>query len=329
MTPADFDDIDAELDRYADYEAQFSTHTRRKTKANHKPKKSHGAVINSMVAEADGLEGGFNTTYVPGLFEKGWLLESLRPFYEMGLITDVLGKVKGGKEANVYRVQGSANLNGRLLAAKVYRPQIFRTMKNDSAYREGRNTLTSEGHVIKKTDTRIMRALGKKSDFGVQVAHTSWLMHEYSTLQKLHAAGALVPQAFGSAENAILMDYRGSSTLAAPLLAEIQLDEAQATAAFDRILDTVKTMLQLGVVHGDLSAYNVLYWDDEPTVIDFPQVLDVHGNASARDYLLRDITRLCDYFAGCGDERDPNEITESLWPYTQRMSEAQWNDELE
>src|SRR5699024_1794268 len=136
-----------------EYEEQFTQHQRRqKNNASAKEKKAQQAsrAQISTVAEAEGLEGGFKTTYKPGLFEEGWLLDSLRPFYEMGLMTDVLGRVKGGKEANVYRVEGSSNLDGGLWAAKVYRPQMFRTMKNDSTYREGRSTLNSEGHVIKQ-----------------------------------------------------------------------------------------------------------------------------------------------------------------------------------
>ena len=96
---SDFDDIDAELDRYSDYEAQFNEHARRKNKADHKPKKSQGTLLSSVAAETGGMEGGFKTTYVPGLFEQSWLPYILKPFYEMGLITDVLGRIKDGKEA--------------------------------------------------------------------------------------------------------------------------------------------------------------------------------------------------------------------------------------
>lgn len=310
----DFDDLDAELDRYTDYEAQFAERTRRKNKADHKPKKTAQAVLTTLAAETDGLENGFKTTYRPGLFEGGWLLDSLRPFYEMGLMTDVLARVKGGKEANVYRVEGSPNVGGGLLAAKVYRPQMFRTMKNDSTYREGRSMLNSDGHVIKQqASNRELRAVARKSAFGREVAHGSWLMHEYGTLQRLHAAGAAVPKPYASAGNAILMGYCGDDRLAAPLLSEVRLDDEQARETFDVILDTVRIMLQHGLVHGDLSAYNVLYWDDRPTVIDFPQVVEVDGNPNAREFLLRDLTRLCDYFAGCGDERDPNELLDAMW----------------
>lgn len=311
---ADSDDIDTELDRYRDYEDQFAENARVSQRKNpkHKPKKTEAAQLNS-IAEVDGLEGGFKTTYKPGLFEEGWLLNSLRPFYDMGLMTDVVSRVKGGKEANVYCVQGSPNLDNALVAAKVYRPQMFRSIKNDSAYREGRNTLNSEGSVVKKSDNRIMRALGKKSAFGMEVAHTSWLMHEFGTMKSLHALGAAVPRPIQASPNAILMEYCGDGTLGAPTLAEIRLDEEQAYAAFDTVLQTVEIMLRLGLVHGDLSAYNILYWDEQATVIDFPQVIEVDGNPNARDFLRRDLTRLCQYFGACGDVRDPETLLEALW----------------
>lgn len=316
ISHGDTDDIDAELDRYVEYEEQFIKRMPSKKKDGHSQKnsqkKSKAAQIHS-VADVSGLEGGFKTTYKPGLFEEGWLLSSLRPLYDMGLITDVLGRVKGGKEANVYRVEGSANIGGGLWAAKVYRPHMFRTIRNDSAYREGRTTLTADGGIVKSTDSRVMRALGKKSGFGLEVAHSSWLMHEYKTLQLLYAEGASVPQPVASSANTILMGYRGSDTLGAPSLAEVRLDEDQAREAFDTVLHTVQIMLRHGIVHGDLSAYNMLYWDDRATVIDFPQVIQVDGNPNAREFLLRDLTRLCDYFADCGDERDPAALTRAMW----------------
>jgi RIO kinase 1 len=191
---------------------------------------------------------------------------------------------------------------------------MFRTMKNDSTYREGRNTLNSEGHVIKEqASNRVMRAVKKKSSFGREVSHGSWLMHEYGTMQKLHAAGAAVPKPVASAGNSILMGYYGDDTLAAPLLSEIRLEEDQARAAFDTVLNTVQIMLRFGMVHGDLSPYNVLYWDEQAVVIDFPQVIEVDGNPNARQFLKRDLTRLCDYFADCGDERDPDALVRELW----------------
>src|SRR5690606_34686368 len=141
-----------------------------------------------------GLENGLNTTYQPGVVEEGWLLESLRPFYEQKLIRDVLAQAKGGKEATVYRCEAKPSPDHALVAAKAYRPRMVRTLRHAEVYREGRAILKANGKAVKRTDHRLMRALGKKTAMGVQLEHTSWLMYEYPTLKKLYAAGANVPQ---------------------------------------------------------------------------------------------------------------------------------------
>ena len=109
-------------------------------------------------------------TYTPSRFERVWLTDSLRPFYQQGLISDVLYYVKGGKEANVFCCLGR---EGELVAAKVYRPREFRNLRNDKMYREGRPILTAEGRAVKSSDTRLTKAIGKKTTFGVQAEHTS------------------------------------------------------------------------------------------------------------------------------------------------------------
>src|SRR5690606_19980036 len=166
---------------------------KRKPKPVHQPKKGRGEII-TEIAETTGLEGGFQTTYQPGLFEGEWLLDSLRVFYEMNLISDVLARVRGGKEANVYRCQATSKAGMSLAAAKVYRPRKFRNLRNDALYREGRSYLKADGKAIKNNEHRLMRAIGKKTQMGEQLEHTSWLMYEYTTLQKLYHAGAAVPQ---------------------------------------------------------------------------------------------------------------------------------------
>lgn len=308
MTDWTHDDID----RYAEYESAFEARQPRKRKAAHKAKVDRKAQLDS-VAEVGAMEDGFNTTYRPGLFEEGWLLNSLKPFHDMGLIADVLSRVKGGKEANVYRCLGSEMVGGGLLAAKVYRPQMFRTMKNDHTYREGRAILSGSGAALKKTDHREMRAIGKKSDFGMAVMHTSWLMHEFKTLKTLHDAGASVPKPIASAENGILMTFCGDDRLSAPTLGEIRLDEDEAYPAFEEVIRNMQLLLEIGYVHGDLSPYNVLYWDEKITLIDFPQVISIEGNPNARELFQRDVTRIADYFAECGVDTDAQRLFAQLW----------------
>jgi RIO kinase 1 len=268
------------------------------------------------VADEAGLSAGFDTIYTPTRFEAGWLHDSLRSFFEQDLITDVVARVQGGKEANVYRCKAHPSLEVEWLAAKVYRPRKFRNLRNDAMYREGRRILAEENGQVKKvkaTDDRILRAVDKKTSFGAQVQHTSWLMYEYSTLQMLHKAGAAVPKPLNANENAILMGYVGNAQRAASTLHETSLPAAEARPLFGETLRNIELMLQRGVIHGDLSAYNILYWEGEITLIDFPQVTDATVNRNAYKILSRDVQRICEYFARYGVARNEHQIADELW----------------
>jgi len=310
---------DLVLDELEYYEELFDPlRTDRKARRSRKPivkraaPEDSGQVI-AEVAEVVGLEGGFVTTYHPARYETGWLLSSLRSFYDRELVTDVLALVKGGKEASVYRCTAHPRTGMGLLAAKVYRPRKFRNLRNDKMYREGREILKADGRAVNKSDHRIMRAIGKKTAFGVQVQHTSWLMHEYTALERLYRAGAAVPQPVAVGENAILISYHGDARRTAPTLNEVSLELQQAKPLFREVLRNVELMLQHGLVHGDLSAYNILYWAGEITLIDFPQVTSSYTNGSAHDILHRDIVRVCEYFARQGIRSDPEAILADLW----------------
>jgi RIO kinase 1 len=256
----------------------------------------------------------FIVTYQPSRHERGWLLDSLRPFYEQDLITDVLSQVKGGKEASVYCCAAHPSVGVPFVAAKVYRPRQFRNLRNDAMYRAGRPVLTAEGREVKPSDTRIMRALGKKTDFGVAVQHTSWLMYEYNTLAMLRQAGADVPKVYASAENAILMEYIGDEDRAAPTLSEVQLTPEQARPLFGNVLRNIELMLRHDRIHGDLSAYNILYWQARAVLIDFPQVTLRASNPNAEFIFTRDVVRVCEYFARQGVEvGDMEERVAALW----------------
>src|SRR5690606_13875273 len=131
-------------------------HRKRKQKSSkHIPKKSEQAIVNEL-AETNALEGtSYETTYRPSRFEDEWLLKSLSAFYRQEFITDILSQVKGGKEASVYRCAAHPTSGAEFLAAKVYRPQKFRQLRNDHMYREGRTILTGDGKIVKTTDHRI------------------------------------------------------------------------------------------------------------------------------------------------------------------------------
>lgn len=285
---------------------------KRKPKVHHHAKKTRDDLLQE-IADLDGVEGGFKPTYTPSRHESGWLLQSLEGFYDQALINDVLALIKGGKEASVYRCAAHESMPSRLVAAKVYRPRMFRQLRNDSLYREGRVLLTEHGRAAKATDDRLMRAVGKKTAFGQQVAHTSWLMYEYNTLKALAKAGAAVPEPFAASDNAILMGYRGDSRTAAPPLSEVTLEQDEVEPLFDEVMRNIELMLKLGLIHGDLSAYNVLYWQGEITLIDFPQVTNLYTNPNAAPILSRDVHRICEYFARQGLRRNADIIVADLW----------------
>ncbi|MCA9978504.1 MAG: hypothetical protein KC413_22240, partial [Anaerolineales bacterium] len=250
------------FDEYDYLEEQFNPmRTDRQARRKRKPRvnpKTQASVAVSDIAETVGLEGGFQTTYTPSRHEEGWLLESLRDFYNQELISDVLGLVKGGKEASVYRCAAHQATGETWLAAKVYRPRMFRNLRNDKQYRQGRLTLDGNGRAVNPRDVRLQKAINQKSSLGEQVAHTSWLMHEYTVLDMLHQQGAAVPKPIANSDNAILMQYIGGAYGAAPTLHEVDLEADEVHPIFDEVMRNVELMLRNGRVHGDLSAYNIL-----------------------------------------------------------------------
>lgn len=302
--------------KYDSYEEMFDpmrydrqARRKRKPKVHHQPKKSRQQILAESAEEMQGLEGGFQPTYKPGPFEAGWLLNALKAFYDQGQLKDILGRVKGGKEANVYRCVGEHHL----IAAKVYRPRMFRNLRNDKLYREGRGLVDSEGRAVRSRDYRILKAAEQKTSYGEQVQHTSWLMYEYKSRQTLYDAGASVPQPIATSGNAILMTYLGDEKMGAPALNEVRLSQGEAESFFEEILRNINLMLTHSMIHGDLSPYNVLYWDGKITLIDFPQVTNSRTNSRAYFILRRDVQRICEYFEQYGLSHDYVALTDKLW----------------
>jgi RIO kinase 1 len=195
---------------------------------------------------------------------------------------------------------------------------MFRNLRNDKMYRQGREILVAGGRPAGRDSGYIERAIRNRTAFGQQAAHTSWLMHEFTALERLYEAGAAVPRPIAASDNAILMTYHGDEQMAAPTLNTVRLSSVEAESLFREVVGNVHLMLQLDLVHGDLSAYNILYWQagDSPaeiTLIDFPQVVNLQTNDRARFILRRDIQRTCQYFARQGVQCDARAIFEGLW----------------
>ncbi|GAC1642645.1 MAG: hypothetical protein NVS4B2_32300 [Chloroflexota bacterium] len=256
-------------------------------------------------------ESGFDPSFTGSRHEREWILTYLDPFYQDSLITDVLRVVKGGKEATVYCCQAHPSTGLELIAAKVYRPKMFRTFKNDADYKWGRPMLSGDGKALR--DARLLKAVSQGTRTGEAASHASWLAHEFSTLRLLHEAGADVPKPVAQDENAILMAYIGDAHVAAPLLSEVRIPPQEARMLFDRLLHNVEIMLKHDRIHGDLSAYNVLYHEGDVVIIDFPQVIDAYGNPDAFRFLHRDVERLCQYFGRSGVDAASYRIARSMW----------------
>ena len=256
-------------------------------------------------------ESDFNPSFTGSRHEREWILTYLGPFYADALITDVLRAVKGGKEATVYACRAHPSTGLAMIAAKVYRPKAFRTFKNDADYKSGRELLDPDGKPIR--DSRIAKAVAQGTRTGEAASHASWLAHEFGTMQLLHELGADVPRPVALGENAMLMSYLGDEYEPAPTLSEVRIPREQADLLFRRLLRNVELMLEHDRIHGDLSAYNVLYWEGDVTIIDFPQVIDAYRNREAFSFLRRDVERLCEYFARYGVRADGARIARDMW----------------
>lgn len=253
----------------------------------------------------------FKFTYKAARFEEAWLLDSLSEIAEHRWITDVMRKVKVGKEASVYLCKPGAAVDVPLLAAKIYRPRSLRNLKNDQQYRVGRTDLDEDGHALwKEAD---VNAIIKRTSYGEEVRHQSWIAYEFVTMEMLYEAGADVPKPFAKEKNAILMEFIGDWGTPAPPLSHIPLERDEAKPLFERVIRNIDIMLSKERVHGDLSAYNILYWDGDIKLIDFPQVVIPESNPASWRIFLRDVQRVCQYFSAQGVRADALKLAADLW----------------
>jgi RIO kinase 1 len=230
---------------------------------------------------------------------------AIEPLIDDELIEDVLYPVKSGKEATLYCCSGGVRARADLVAVKIYKPQQFRAFRNDSVYQAGRVIL----------DRRSARAAAKRTRHGREVQASLWTNSEFETLRVLHRAGASVPRPIGQTSGAIAMEWIGDADAPARQLKDVHLDVVQAQAAFEELMRNVELWLACNVVHGDLSAYNVL-WDaarSRLVAIDFPQASDPRFNANAQALLFRDIANVCRHFGRWGVASDADALAAELW----------------
>lgn len=230
------------------------------------------------------------------------MLALLEPFFERELISQVLSVVKSGKEATVYCCKAHPATGLDLVAAKIYRSREHRTFSDDTLYQQGRFT-----------DRRMQRAVAARSRKGRTALFSSWIEHEYETLHLLYAAGGDLPRPLAQVGRALLMEYVGDRQGAAPPLSRVTLPRHEARPLFQRLLHNIELWLSCDRVHGDLSPYNILYWQGALKVIDFPQAVHPQINTQSFELLLRDIENVCRYWARHGVQAHPGRIAEDMW----------------
>lgn len=310
MNTNDYINFFDELDDYDEADKILNEGKRPPRNTGRHPKKL-SAADRLFIHEQDDSKSNFKFTYKAARFEEWWLLDSLGSFYEHKWITDVLRRVKGGKEASVYQCQPGAEVDAPLVAAKVYRPRSLRNLKNDGEYRIGRVDLDEDGNaLIKRAD---IHAIAKRTNYGEELRHQSWIAYEFKTLETLFEAGVDVPKPYALEKNAILMGFVGDLATAAPPLNSVTLDPDEAKDLYERVVRNIDIMLTHNRIHGDLSAYNILYWEGDIKLIDFPQVVLPESNPSSWNIFQRDIIRICQYFSSQGVDCDARKLAPELW----------------
>jgi RIO kinase 1 len=207
-------------------------------------------------------------------------------------VSNIVDIVNDGKEATVYLCETT---DGGLAAAKIYRAQKFRAFSNAKSYVDTRAI----------RDRRAAKAIRKGTHRGKAMGQLMWVEREWNALHVLHESGASVPRPLAHSEVGILMEYLGDEEQAAPTLVEMKLQGAQAAWAWEQCLTDVEHLLDCDLIHGDLSGYNVLWWQGRPRLIDLPQAVDYRTLGNAFDLLHRDIANLAKSFAGADLKIDP------------------------
>jgi RIO kinase 1 len=219
-----------------------------------------------------------------------------------GAVDTDLGILKTGKEADVVLLERADPLDpgaAVVMAAKRYRSTDHRNFHRSASYTEGRSTKRS----------RDERALRRKSTFGRSVAAGEWAVSEWDALKRLWSLGLPVPYPVQIDGTEILMEWITVDGETAPRLAQTRPAPDLLGSYFDQLRDAMATMVQSGLVHGDLSAYNILAAGEHLVMIDLPQIVDLVGNAAGMDFLMRDCTNVCAWFRSRGlESADEHEL---------------------
>ena len=213
---------------------------------------------------------------------------------------EAICQLMSGKEANVYMVRCGEEIR----CAKVYKDAKQRSFRNNATYQEGR----------KVKNSRQSRAMGKGTRYGRQMQEEAWQSAEVDALYRLAAAGVRVPQPYICYEGVLLMELvTDADGNPAPRLNDVELSMEQALEFHAELLNQVVRMLCAGVIHGDLSEYNILVGADGPVIIDLPQAVDAAGNSNAGPMLERDVANLASYFSRYAPQLGESAYGKEIW----------------
>lgn len=226
--------------------------------------------------------------------------QRLKPLVEEGLVDEVLSQLMSGKEATVYVVRSGEAIR----CAKVYKDAKQRSFKNAVSYTEGR----------KVKNSRQARAMEKGTRYGRQMQEELWQNAEVDALFRLANAGVRVPQPYICTDGVLLMELvTDAEGDVAPRLNDVELSAERARECHAFLVNQVVRMLCAGIIHGDLSEYNILMATDGPVIIDLPQAVDAAGNNAARPMLLRDVQNLAVYFGQFAPELLTTDYGQEIW----------------
>ncbi len=224
----------------------------------------------------------------------------LQPLVDDGLIDEVLMQLMSGKEAQVYIVRCGDDTR----CAKVFKEAKQRSFKQAVQYQEGR----------KERNSRRARAMAKKTRYGQKEQEQAWLTAEVDALYRLAAAEVRVPKPYGFVDGVLLMEMiTDAEGDVAPRLDDVTLTEEQALRYHAKVIQDVVKMLCAGLIHGDLSEFNVLVDADGPVIIDLPQAVDAAGNNSAAAMLERDVDNMRAYFGRFAPELLTTHYGKEMW----------------
>jgi RIO kinase 1 len=226
--------------------------------------------------------------------------QRLEPLLEDGLIDDVVRQLMSGKEATVYVVRCGDDVR----CAKVYKEANKRSFRQSVDYTEGR----------KVKNSRQGRAMAKGSKFGRESQEAAWQSAEVDALYRLANAGVRVPEPYNFYEGVLLMELvTDANGNAAPRLNDVTFSAEEARIHHRTLIKEVVRMLCAGIVHGDLSEFNILMSADGPVIIDLPQAVDAASNNNASEMLARDVRNLSDYFGRFAPELLTTQYGKEIW----------------